>query len=219
MRHVALLRDRDDLPRLLAAKRLTGIGVEVGVQYGEYSEAILEGSRLSRLILVDPWTESVEYWDAANVPQEQQDAIFASARERLTRFGDRAEFWRTTSVEAAVKVPDSSFDFIYIDARHDFDSVAEDVAVWYPKLRSGGVIAGHDYYDGTNEAGVFGVRSAVDGFFAARSVKIYSTFSPHSPTWLVAPPNPVIDAARKVLLGAERVRRKIHHVRVTGHWR
>ena len=41
---------------------------------------------------------------------------------------------------------DGSFDFIYVDARHDYRGVAVDIAEWWPKLRPGGIFAGHDYY-------------------------------------------------------------------------
>ncbi len=40
---------------------------------------------------------------------------------------------------------DVKFDFIYIDAAHDFESVKKDIELSLPLLKSGGVIAGHDY--------------------------------------------------------------------------
>ena len=89
--------------------------------------------------------------------------------------------------------PDQYFDFIYVDARHDRLGVLEDLAAWWPKLRPGGVIAGHDYtlqteprgpyhlkeegdptdtkqnwtlnYDGTVDRSGRVVRGAVDDFF------------------------------------------------------
>lgn len=37
------------------------------------------------------------------------------------------------------------FNFIYIDAAHDYDSVKQDIELALPLLEKGGVIAGHDY--------------------------------------------------------------------------
>jgi hypothetical protein len=44
-------------------------------------------------------------------------------------------------------VPDASLDYVYVDARHDYCGVKEDLEAWWPKLRRGGILAGHDYLD------------------------------------------------------------------------
>ena len=62
------------------------------------------------------------------------------------------------SEEAAPKVPDESLDFVYIDGAHDFDSVMLDLILWSRKVRSGGLVGGHDYYRFKNA----GVVPAVD---------------------------------------------------------
>eukprot|EP00758_Cryptobia_borreli_P017336 Tbor_TRINITY_DN6182_c4_g1::TRINITY_DN6182_c4_g1_i11::g.22020::m.22020 len=78
------------------------------------------------------------------------------------------------------------FDYIYVDARHDYKGVLDDISQWWPKLKKGGIMAGHDYvihsevqmlglrmnfsqdwrvnYDGTINNGRI-VRGAVDDFF------------------------------------------------------
>jgi len=71
---------------------------------------------------------------------------------------------RCRSVEAASSFADQSLDFIFIDARHTFEAVSEDLCAWWPKLRQGGLIAGHDYSNSP------AVRTAVDGFVAARGL-------------------------------------------------
>jgi glycosyltransferase involved in cell wall biosynthesis len=49
------------------------------------------------------------------------------------------------SAESASQFKDGSMDFIFIDAAHDYDSVVKDLAAWWPKLKEGGIFAGHDY--------------------------------------------------------------------------
>jgi len=184
---------REEIPALLNRRGLTGRGVEVGVKVGNYSEFLLRHWRCRQLVSVDPWLEAPpdEYVDRANVSQEQQEEFFLRARKRLGRYGSRSEIWRLTSSEAALRVPDGSLDFVYIDARHDHDSVLEDLRTWFPKLRPGGLIAGHDYVDGTFPQGVFGVRSAVDEFFRVRGLRVYSTRGKPPaelfPSWIVDP--------------------------------
>jgi predicted O-methyltransferase YrrM len=48
------------------------------------------------------------------------------------------------ALDAAKKI-DKQLDFVYIDGLHDFKSVIDDIAAWYPLVRKGGVVGGHDF--------------------------------------------------------------------------
>ena len=60
------------------------------------------------------------------------------------------------SWEMANKFDDNSVDFVFIDAGHDYDSVVKDINAWLPKIKKGGIISGHDYFNPC------GVKQAVD---------------------------------------------------------
>jgi hypothetical protein len=83
-------------------------------------------------------------------------------------------------------------DFVYIDARHDYESVKEDLHAWFDKVRPGGILAGHDYADGILVQGDFGVKTAVDEFFAERGIPVHITEGPSPvemfPSWVVVIP-------------------------------
>ena len=49
-------------------------------------------------------------------------------------------------MEAVELFEDNFFDYIYIDAAHDYNNVMKDINGWMSKLKTGGVMAGHDYY-------------------------------------------------------------------------
>jgi predicted O-methyltransferase YrrM len=49
------------------------------------------------------------------------------------------------SIEASYKFADDYFDMFYIDADHRYSSVSNDLSVWFPKVKSGGLIGGHDF--------------------------------------------------------------------------
>lgn len=75
-------------------------------------------------------------------------------------------FLNGDSVEQSEKIQDNSLDMVYIDAAHDYDSVIADLNAWYPKVKSGGFISGHDYHD------VFDVKKAIGDFNKNYNLKI-----------------------------------------------
>eukprot|EP00741_Cyanophora_paradoxa_P009457 tig00000144_g9161.t1 len=158
---------RAGFPAALNHLELRGVGVEIGVQEAIHAEHILRQWAGRRLVLVDPWAHQDKrvYTDGANRIQEEQERIYETARQRVAPFADRVSIMRRYSVDAANEFENSSLDFIYIDARHDYEGAREDLQAWYPKLREGGLFAGHDYIDRDLPGRPpFFVKRAVDEF-------------------------------------------------------
>ncbi|RYH05338.1 class I SAM-dependent methyltransferase [archaeon] len=164
------LKSRGELPQYAEALGLLGEAVEVGVRDGEFSDWILKNWRGKKLHVVDPWIaqDNVLYKDVSNVQQQEQDERYEMVKDRLTRaHAGRFEIHRKYSTDAAKEVADNSLDFVYVDARHDYAGVKEDLEAWWPKLRVGGLLAGHDFVpDGVHKEGAFGVQKAVFEFAA-----------------------------------------------------
>lgn len=55
-------------------------------------------------------------------------------------------FHPVQSTEAAARFQDKSLDFVWIDGNHEYDAVKADISAWLPKIKPGGVLAGHDYF-------------------------------------------------------------------------
>jgi hypothetical protein len=51
------------------------------------------------------------------------------------------------SAETASLYEDESLDFVFIDASHDYESFKKDLFAWFPKVKIGGMISGHDFAD------------------------------------------------------------------------
>lgn len=132
---------RDDLARLFARLGFRE-GVEVGVKEGEYSEVLLREVPGLHLRSVDPWLVRDGYRDARG--QEVFDGYEAEARRRLGVFPG-SEIVKGFSVDVARSLSDGSLDFVYIDGHHSFQAATNDIAEWGPKIRRGGILAGHDY--------------------------------------------------------------------------
>jgi len=76
---------------------------------------------------------------------------------------------------ASKQFEDQTLDFIFIDASHDYQSVKLDLESWFPKVKKGGTIAGHDY---TTAAGV---KKAVDEWFQCKGIPINTN---HQNVWV-----------------------------------
>ena len=80
------------------------------------------------------------------------------------------------SVDFAKTIPDNSLDFVYIDANHSYACVMDDMTAWTPKVRSGGIVSGHDY-------DIADVKKAVDEYIAKHQYELYITDDAVSPSW------------------------------------
>jgi hypothetical protein len=189
-RSLSFVMARDELPHVLNARGLLGVGVEVGVMRGEYSEMLLRSWRGRRLISVDSWPVPVAADpDDPLVGTAAQERYIAEAHRRLAPFGTRSEIRRADSLAAAAATEPGSLDFVYIDADHEYESVRADIEAWQDRIRPGGVLCGHDYYDGWRDNAMYGVARAVDEFCAARGLQVKTTLREHpEKSWFVSIP-------------------------------
>ena len=174
-------KTRLDFLEKLNEKCPSGKGVEIGVFKGEFSKeiaSIWNGS----LYMVDVWRPlGNEYDDGSN--HLLHSKVYEEAMENIKGLEKRAIMIRADSKSASEIFADESLDFIYIDANHAYDFVVEDIKIWFPKLKKGGIFSGHDYLDmdfsvgphaangkdkfiyfDSKYAGLFGVNPAVDEF-------------------------------------------------------
>ena len=172
------LTTRGEIPAYLTALDLMGEGVEIGVRDGDFSQWVLSHWNGIKLHLVDPWVhQDVNlYNDKSNVGQSEQDQLHLNVVNMMTRrFPGRFQIHRDYSVNAAKSFQDNSLDYIYIDGRHDYKGVKEDLQAWYPKLKNGGLFAGHDFVpDGLLSTGDFGVQKSVSEFAQLNGKEVLS---------------------------------------------
>jgi len=148
-----------------------GAGVEVGVLYGDTSFHLLNELPTLNLYSVDPYLP----YDEPDRTTQHMAKYEADARRKLSQFGARSIMMKCTSVEAAPAITDGSLDFVFIDAQHTYEACKEDIETWFPKVRPGGFITGHDYrWDGVNRAVTeFAEKMNYRGLFTPQSSDLW----------------------------------------------
>lgn len=167
------LKDRMELPEWLNRHSLTGAGAEIGVMHGGFAEHVLKAWKGERYYMVDLWARQ-----SAEVYREKTDDIDYEAKYRdCVAIAGRfpiVKIIRKLSVEAAAEIPDGSLDWVFIDANHSYRAVLEDMDAWWPKLKSGGLLSGHDYNHDTKWPHFIEVKPAVDRWTSERNLPLHT---------------------------------------------
>lgn len=132
-----------------ALKQLKGrselIGAEVGVYEGINAGYCLKELDIKCMFLIDPYMAYKNYAPKTLGLKTNLDRAEKVAHAALGDYGHKIKWIKKKSAEAAEAFIDGSLDFVYIDGNHSYDSVREDIGLYYPKLKEGGLLAGHDY--------------------------------------------------------------------------
>lgn len=132
--------------------------VEVGVFDGHYAEILCQKNPTAEVCAIDCWQVYPGYRD--HKFKSSMDRAEAAARKRLAPY--KCEIVKEFSNIAVKSFEDGSIDSVFIDGNHKYDFVKEDIEIWAPKVRIGGIVSGHDYY--VTPSGNVGVINAVDEY-------------------------------------------------------
>lgn len=160
--------------------------VEVGTHQAVFASEFMRRFRGS-ITLIDPYTgydnptnKFYPMFDESTVDRES-DFVIANCEMHACAAG-RHSFVRLPSEEAVRNFEDEEVGIVYLDGLHDMENITKDIALWYPKVKRGGIISGHDYCWLSHPA----VCTAVDRFFAHRS-RVFLT-EDEMPSWWVIKP-------------------------------
>jgi hypothetical protein len=142
-------------------------GAEVGVHKGINAKSILETLNVSSLVLVDAYTIH-KHSDTLLYLSCKVRSDYVEAKQRLLTFKDKLQWKICLSIDAAKTLPDDSLDFVYVDAMHDYDNVFADLGAYFPKVKRGGVLGGHDFSNVHP-----GVIEAVTDFVFKHKLKLF----------------------------------------------
>jgi len=130
-----------DLPQLFKELDFKS-GAEIGVLKGDYSEILCQTLPEAKIYSIDPWVYYPVYKNFRR--SDTYEPLYQVAKEKLAQYPNNTII-RKSSMEAVEDFEDESLDFVFIDADHRFRYVADDIDEWSKKVRTGGIIAGHDF--------------------------------------------------------------------------
>ena len=144
------------------------LGAFQGASMAYLAVEVINSKKDIKLTAVDIWNRyTIDGLGLKHPNSVPEDFVYHLYKENIKPVEHVVESLRMDSLEASKRFADESLDFIFIDANHVYDAVLLDIALWFPKLKKGGHIAGHDYYNDE------GVRRAVRDFFKKNDDSLY----------------------------------------------
>lgn len=158
--------------------------VEIGVAFGRsvayLARKVIESGKRIKIYAVDPWWDDWWQFPEQYPPQLTRptwggehaqfgrdlggpfSAFVHSMRTHAPEELERLNVLRCRSADAAKMIGPCSM--VLIDGSHNYEDVAQDIALWRPHLRPGGLLAGDDWSE-TDFPGVCrAVRENVPGY-------------------------------------------------------
>lgn len=122
------------------------IMVEVGTFAGNSTEIFLQ--YFKHIICIDPWKSKFDENDTLSNPNKfNMEEVYNQFKEYVVRkYAENITIYRSTSREVIDYIDNELLDFVYIDGNHQEEFIRDDIKLWYPKVKRGGFIGGHDYY-------------------------------------------------------------------------
>ena len=158
-------------------------GAEVGVERGRLARAILDRYAPRRWYMIDMWTPC----DGAK-QYSRGDLQAKHLRETLVRniryiLGGVAIPLVGESIKTSNLFADGCLDVVYVDANHEYEACLPDLRAWGAKVRSGGIVAGHDIMRDE-----FGVTKAVSDYMAELNIppdRLHITQEEYPSFWFI----------------------------------
>jgi len=136
-----------DLYDKVLGENENAVFVEIGTWKGKsasyMAERIMESKKNIKFHTIDTFdmTPDNDHYELIDV-----DNLYNTCMDNLKPVGSCVNVIRKSSIEACGDFGDCSVDFLFIDGSHRYEDVKKDIESWYPKVKRGGIISGHDYF-------------------------------------------------------------------------
>lgn len=162
------IKHRNDIKKFIATINDPTV-CEVGTRNGGFFFDALYTPQCKLAVMVDIWQNTGDLnQNDSDYSQESLDSQYLEVFKKTSEYCN-IKIIREFSHKACKFFEDNTFDFVYIDADHSYNGCLTDLRCWYPKVKSGGILAGHDFIAPElsirmGHKTVFGVVPAVQKF-------------------------------------------------------
>jgi ubiquinone/menaquinone biosynthesis C-methylase UbiE len=115
--------------------------VEIGVLGGDWSQHILQSTTPTELTLIDTFNSN-DYPHKNRFTKSNHEYYI---KTKFETYGDKVQVKKGLSWDILADFPDNHFDWIYVDAAHDYNSVKKDLKQCLRVLKDGGMLVMNDY--------------------------------------------------------------------------
>ena len=129
--------------------------IEIGSYMGESTHIFGSCGLFTEINCIEPFSGTENFNDKNNHTWEE---VWEEYDINTRQFKDIVKLHEDYSYDEKVlsKFNDDEYDFVYVDGNHSFESTRQDFELYIPKIKSNGVLGGHDYQQG------FGVDDALE---------------------------------------------------------
>jgi hypothetical protein len=140
-----------------------GVGAEIGVCRGLNAAMLYMSARPKKLHLVDIWDRDIltEIHHPKELHYNDWESDVRSLFNEEIKLGF-VEIHRQTGVLFLTSCEDKSLDWVYLDSDHSYENISKELYLAISKVKTGGIIGGHDFmvHEGAWGSGV--VRAVID---------------------------------------------------------
>ncbi len=156
------------------------VGSWLGKSAAFMGTEIINSGKSIRLWCVDTFSgDGADYEEYPAVRDGRQYETFLKNIEPVSTV---VKPLRMRSLLAAKELHECDFDFVFLDGDHHYEEIKADLEAWWPRVKPGGHLAGHDYY----YAGQ-GVARAVNEFAQKQKLDKLTLFMQQD-CWLLQKP-------------------------------
>lgn len=158
VRNCKLVSDKFDI---LQNMPKNSVCAEVGVAHGKFTEQILSIMSPKKIHLVDLWGK--RNYSERHYNGSAFHTVSTKFKKEIE--SKEVEINRGFSHDELIKFNDDYFDWVYIDTDHSYSTTVKELEAVRTKMKSNGIISGHDYVQGEWNSGIrYGVVEAVNEF-------------------------------------------------------
>ena len=132
---------REMVKRFPSGSKFVEIGSWKGKSSAFMAVEIANSGKQIDFYCVDTFEGSVEHQNNPELPH-----LYNIFKNNMKPLEEYYQDMKMTSMEAVQKFDDQSLDFVFIDGSHEYEDIKNDIISWLPKVKKGGILAGHDYY-------------------------------------------------------------------------